>query len=192
MKQQPTKYFVSPWLYRLLFPIHRSLIKLYFSQVNIKGREYLPESGPVVLAPKHFSRWDPVVIALLSEEPLWFMTNANQFGGFQGWLIQRLGAFPVDLNHPTVSSLRCAMQLLQGRKKLVIFPEGGIVCDEPLRSLKTGLARLVLQAETMGQEGLAIPIVPIGIRYDPGAVQGAKIYFYQSTTLQQGLSPEKR
>jgi hypothetical protein len=37
------------------------------------------------------------------------MTNANQFEGFQGWLIQRLGAFPVDLNHPKVSSFRVAI-----------------------------------------------------------------------------------
>jgi 1-acyl-sn-glycerol-3-phosphate acyltransferase len=123
----------------------------------------------VVLAPKHFSRWDPLVISLLSTEPLRFMTNANQFDGFQGWLIERLGAFPVDLNHPTVSTMRCAIELLQAGKKLVMFPEGGIVRDQPLRPLKTGLARLVLQAEAKIPEGVEIPIVPIAIRYDPGA-----------------------
>jgi 1-acyl-sn-glycerol-3-phosphate acyltransferase len=111
------------------------------------------------------------------------MTNANQFEGFQGWLIQRLGAFPVDLNHPTVSTMRCAIELLQAGKKLVMFPEGGIVRDQPLRPLKTGLARLVLQAEAKIPEGVEIPIVPIAIRYDPGANPCANILINISSPL---------
>jgi 1-acyl-sn-glycerol-3-phosphate acyltransferase len=183
MKHLPPAASVTPWLYWSISPVHRAFVNLYFGQIVTKGLENLPESGPVVLAPKHFSRGDPLVLALLSTEPLWFMTNANQFEGFQGWLIQRLGAFPVDLNHPTVSSLRCAIELLLAGKKLVMFPEGGIVRDQPLRSLKTGLARLVLQAEAMVPEALAIPIVPIALRYDPGAYQGARIFINISSPL---------
>jgi 1-acyl-sn-glycerol-3-phosphate acyltransferase len=111
------------------------------------------------------------------------MTNANQFEGFQGWLIQRLGAFPVDLNHPRVSSFRYATELLHRGKKLVMFPEGGIVRDQPLRPLKTGLARLVLQAEATAPEPVTIPIVPIALRYDPGAYQGAKVFIHISSPL---------
>jgi 1-acyl-sn-glycerol-3-phosphate acyltransferase len=183
MKHLPPAASVTPWLYWSIFPVHRAFLNLYFGQIITQGLEYLPESGPVVLAPKHFSRWDPLVLALLSTEPLRFMTNANQFEGFQGWLIERLGAFPVDLNHPKVSSFRCAIELLQAGKKLVMFPEGGIVRDQPLRSLKTGLARLVLQAEAMTPEGLAIPIVPIALGYDPGAYQGARIFIHISPPL---------
>lgn len=159
---------VVPWLYWTLLPFHRLLVSLYFRQIVIHGFEHLPINGPTVLAPKHFSRWDPVVLELLSVEPLWFMTNANQFEGVQGWFIRRLGAFPVDLNRPKVSSFRTAIALLQSGKKLVLFPEGGIVRDQPVRPLKTGLARLVLQAEAALGEG-SIPIVPISIRYQPGA-----------------------
>ena len=176
MKLLPQTASVKPWLYWMLFPIHRIFLSLYFGQIIFQGYENLPEFGPVVLAPKHFSRWDPVVLSLLSTEPLRFMTNANQFEGFQGWLIQNLGAFPIDLNHPTISSFRCAIELLHTGKKLVMFPEGGIVRDQPLRSLKPGLARLVLQAEVKMPEGVVIPIVPIAIRYEPGAYLCAKIF----------------
>ncbi|HEY9670829.1 MAG TPA: lysophospholipid acyltransferase family protein [Waterburya sp.] len=176
MQLLPQTTSVKPWLYWMLFPIHRIFLSLYFGQIIFKGYENLPEFGPVVLAPKHFSRWDPVVLSLLSPEPLRFMTNANQFAGFQGWLIQKLGAFPIDLNHPTISSLRCVIELLQAGKKLVIFPEGGIVRDQPLRPLKPGLARLVLQAEAKMPEGVAIPIVPIAVRYQPGANLCARIF----------------
>ncbi|OKH39028.1 1-acyl-sn-glycerol-3-phosphate acyltransferase [[Phormidium ambiguum] IAM M-71] len=160
---------LSSWLYWSLFPIHRLFLSLYFSKIMIQGAENLPEFGPVVLAPKHYSRWDPLLISLLSREPLFFMTNANQFSGIQGWFIERLGAFPVDLNQPTISSMRNAIELLQNGKKLVLFPEGGIVRDRILRSLKPGLARLVLQAEAKLPQPTSIPIVPITLKYQPNA-----------------------
>ncbi len=158
---------VVPWLYWLLLPIHRLFLSLFFGSIVIRGVKHLPTQGPVVLAPKHYSRWDPFVLALLSVEPLWFMTNANQFAGIQGWFLQRLGAFPVDVEHPKIASFRYAIELLQAHKKLMLFPEGGIVRDQPLRSLKPGLARLVLQTEAVIPEPISIPIVPIAIHYRP-------------------------
>jgi 1-acyl-sn-glycerol-3-phosphate acyltransferase len=164
---------VKPWLYWSLFPIHRTFLRLYFSSIEIQGQENLPQQGPCILASKHFSRWDPLVLSLLSQEPLRFMTNANQFTGIQGWTIERLGAFPVNLARPSVSSLRCAIELLQAKHKLVIFPEGGIVRDQPLREFKPGLARLVLQAEASGD--IRVPILPIALSYSPTASAGAKV-----------------
>jgi 1-acyl-sn-glycerol-3-phosphate acyltransferase len=141
----------------------------YFAKITFEGLEHLPSHGPCVLASKHYSRWDPIVLGALLPGPLWFMTNANQFSGIQGWLIQRVGAFPVDLAKPQLASLRKTVELLQQKEKLVIFPEGGIVRDQPLRDLKPGLARLVLQAERTASPQLSIPIVPIALHYNPTA-----------------------
>lgn len=165
-----------PSLYWGTLQISRLVFRLYFRQIVIQGAENLAIAGPAVLAVKHFSRWDPPIVSLLSHhEPLRFMTNANQFGGLQGWLIQRVGAFPVDLDQPQLSSLRYTVQLLQTGQKLVIFPEGGIVRDRPLRDLKPGLARLVLQAEATAPQPLQIPVVPIAIHYQPAAQFQAKV-----------------
>jgi 1-acyl-sn-glycerol-3-phosphate acyltransferase len=167
---------VVPWIYWGVFQLSRLVFGLYFSRIVIQGAENLPTEGPVVLAAKHFSRWDPPIVALLSHhEPLRFMTNANQFSGLQGWVISRMGAFPVDLDQPQLSSLRHTVQLLQAGHKLVLFPEGGIVRDRPLRDLKPGLARLVLQAEATAPQPVQIPIVPIAIHYQPTAQFQAKV-----------------
>lgn len=166
----PVQASVEPWLYWLLLPLHRLFLSLFFGSIVIKGIKHLPTQGAMVLAPKHYSRWDAVILPVLSVEPLWCMTNANQFFGWQGWLLPRLGAFPVDVNHPKIASFRYAIALLQTGKKLMLFPEGGIVRDQPLRSLKPGLARLVLQAEALSSERLHIPIVPIAIHYQPAPV----------------------
>jgi 1-acyl-sn-glycerol-3-phosphate acyltransferase len=174
---------VKPWLYWTLFPVERAFLRLYFGSIDIQGQEHLPEQGPFVLAAKHFSRWDPLILSLLSTEPLRFMTNANQFGGLQGWMIERLGAFPVDLSRPTISSLRGAVNLIHSGCKLVIFPEGGIVRDQPLRPFKPGLARLVLQAEASAPEPLKVPIVPIALRYTPTACFRAKVSIHIGAPL---------
>ncbi len=167
---------VVPSIYWGGVELSRLVFRLYFGQIVIQGTENLPIKGPVVLAAKHFSRWDPPIVALLSHhEPLRFMTNANQFSGFQGWVIRRMGAFPVDLDKPQLSSLRHTVQLLQAGHKLVLFPEGGIVRDRPLRDLKPGLARLVLQAEATAPQPAQIPIVPIAIHYQPTAKFRARV-----------------
>jgi 1-acyl-sn-glycerol-3-phosphate acyltransferase len=183
VSDSPIHASVEPWLYWLLLPLHRLLLSLFFGSIVIKGIKHLPTQGAMVLAPKHYSRWDPVVLALLSVEPLWFMTNANQFSGWQGWLLPRLGAFPVDVNHPKIASLRYAIERLQAGKKLVLFPEGGIVRNQPLRSLKPGLARLVLQAEALSSEPRQIPIVPIAIHYQPAPVWRSHITITISAPL---------
>lgn len=166
---------VVPWLYWLLFPVNQLLMGLYFRQIVVRGLEHLPAKGPVLWAPKHYSRWDPLVLASLQRSPLRFMTRADQFEGIQGWLIQRMGGFPVDIRRPKASSLRHAIAVLQAGETLVIFPEGGIEREQPLRELKPGLARLVLQAEA-GMEGpVRIPIVAIALRYSPDSTWRSNI-----------------
>ncbi len=107
-------------------------------------------------------------------EAVRFMTNANQFSGLQGWLLMRLGAFAIDLARPQKSSIKHMIDLLHEGEVVGIFPEGGIVRDEPLRSLKPGLARLILQAESSAVQ--PIPIIPIALHYVPEAKLGASVW----------------
>jgi 1-acyl-sn-glycerol-3-phosphate acyltransferase len=171
MKSVPVP--VNPWLYWALFPAHQIVMRAYFRQIQIQGRQHLPPRGPIVFACKHFSRWDPLVLYFALQKPLYFMTDANQFGGVQGWVMRHMGAFPVNRDKPEASSIKTTIAILAQSQRLVIFPEGGIVRDQPLRPLKPGLARIVLQAEASTQ--MTIPIVPIGLQYFPDAVRGARV-----------------
>ena len=175
---------VVPWLYWSIVPIHRAFMHLYFGRITIIGRENLPKTGPAVFASKHFSRWDSLVLALLSTESLRYMSRSDQMTGIQGWIVGRLGGFSVDPVHPTVSSMRTAIAVLHSGKKLVVFPEGGIVRDQPLRPLKTGLARLVLQAEAIATQPLSVPVVPISLYYSPTAAPRARVFVLISPPIQ--------
>jgi 1-acyl-sn-glycerol-3-phosphate acyltransferase len=180
---------VSPLVYSAVSALNRLILGQFFRQILFHGLHHLPPQGPYVLAVKHFSRWDPVVVALISWEPHRFMTNANQFSGIQGWLIQRLGAFAIDLERPQLSSLRHTILLLRQGHRVVIFPEGGIVRDQLLRPLKPGLARLVLQAEHSPELQAPIPIIPVAIHYHPKPQWQAIVHVDIGAPIQRSEDP---
>jgi len=163
---------VSPLLAAMLYPIaNRIVLPAFFKNIDVEGRENLPKNdSPVIFAPTHRSRWDPLVIAHAAGQPvtgrhLHFMTSANETARhIQGWTIRKLGAFPIDPKQPGIASLRHGLELLETRKVLTIFPEGNLYPGPETQSLKLGLARLALQAET-NNPGLNVRVVPIGISY---------------------------
>jgi 1-acyl-sn-glycerol-3-phosphate acyltransferase len=172
----PNFSYVSPWVYPPIAAGNRLLQRLFFGSLTVEGLENLPLSGPAVLAIKHYSRWDPLVIAQLQPKALRFMANDNQFTGVQGWLLRRLGAVPFNLARPQKTRMKYMINLLHQGEMVGIFPEGGIVRDQPLRSLKPGTARLILQAESTAAQPLIIPITPIAIRYKPESQRGAAVF----------------
>jgi len=160
----------SPWLTPLVYSLARWVVlPLYFSGIEIIGQEHLPGAGAVILAPTHRSRWDAIIVAYatgrnVTGRDVRFMVSADECKGFQGWLIRRLGGFPVNTLRPTIASLRHGVEVLQNREMLVIFPEGGIFRDHQIHPLKPGLARLAIQAAASHTD-LDIKVVPITIQY---------------------------
>ena len=162
---------VSPWLSKILYPLGCYLvIPGFFGKIEISGQENIPLNEPVIVAPTHRSRWDAVIVPyavgrLVSGRDLRFMVSANEVKGIQGWVIRRMGGFPVDTDRPQMSSVRHSVELLKlNQEMLVIFPEGGIFNDYQIHPLKRGVASIALQAETDKSER-GVKILPVGIRY---------------------------
>ena len=173
---------VSPWLARILYPIGCYLvIPFYFGEIQICGRENIPLHEPVIVAPTHRSRWDAFIVPyalgrLVSGRDLRFMVSANEVKGVQGWVIRRMGGFPVDTDRPQLSSVRHSVELLeQDREMLVIFPEGGIFNDYEIHDLKRGTALIALQAQK-DRPNREVKILPVTIRYSqPYPSWGTKV-----------------
>jgi 1-acyl-sn-glycerol-3-phosphate acyltransferase len=160
---------ISPWLTPLAYGLGCWFVLPNYFKIQVTGQENLPKDGPVILAPTHRARWDSLLVPyaagrFVTGRDLRFMVTADEVKGFQGWLIRRLGGFPVNPRHPAIASLRYGVEVLQNREMLVIYPEGNIFRDNQLRSLKPGLARLALQAEA-SKPGLGIKVVPIHLNY---------------------------
>jgi 1-acyl-sn-glycerol-3-phosphate acyltransferase len=161
---------VSPWVASLAYPIGRYIVlPLYFGQISVTGRENVPKEGPLIVAPTHRSRWDPLMLGYgagrdVTGRNLHFMVSANEMLGIQGWFIRNLGGFPVDTEHPGIGSIRHGVELLQNQEALVMFPEGNIFRQNHIQQLKPGLARIALQAEA-SKSNLGIQVLPIAIKY---------------------------
>lgn len=110
-------YYLVGFLTRILFP------------TTVEGLEKLPKSG-VLLCPNHSSNWDPVLLGtrLPVNYRLHAMAKEELFENpVLGWIIRRLGAFPVTRGSNDISTVRTAIQVIKEGDNLLIFPEGTVV-----------------------------------------------------------------
>lgn len=162
---------VSPWVSRMIYPLGcYFVLPLFFKRITITGQENIPDVDPVIIAPTHRSRWDAFIVPyavgrLVSGRDPRFMVSANEVKGIQGWIIRKMGGFPVNTERPQLNSVRHSIELLaKNQEMLVIFPEGGIFNDYQIHPLKRGVASIALQAEA-DKSKRKVKILPVGIRY---------------------------
>jgi hypothetical protein len=175
---------ISPWLAPLAMVASQDIgLRFFFRSVQVLGRENLPLSGPLLLAPTHRARWDALLLPhaagrRITGRDCRFMVTVDEMRGLQGWFLHRLGCFPVSQGRPSLASLRYAVDLLAAGEQLVVFPEGRIVREEiPLR-LHQGLARLAMLA---AGQGVPVPVVPVG---PPRRGDGAVLCFGPPLSLE--------
>jgi 1-acyl-sn-glycerol-3-phosphate acyltransferase len=131
---------------------------LIYFRLNRIGREHVPTDGPVIFASNHRSFLDPFIIGSMSKRPLYYVSKKELFlRRWQGWILNALGAFPVDRGSSDEEMLATARAILERGESLVIFPEGTRVRPGSLGRPKRGVGRLAL--ETGAQ---VVPIALIG------------------------------
>ena len=126
----------------------------YFAyHVKVEGRENLP-SGSYVIASNHRSYADPPLIAITSGcSKFSFVAKAELFRNpFFGWLIRKLGAFPVSRGNGDLSVIDDSVSKIKDGRRLVIFPEGTRSKTGKVGKGKTGVALIAARA--------GVPVVP--------------------------------
>lgn len=146
---------VNPAVYWLVRAILQPLFHVYF-RVSRMGREHIPQSGPVILAANHRSFLDPFVIGVLVRRPIYYVAKQELFARrWQAWLLNALGAFPLDRGASDAEMLATARAVLERGDCLVIFPEGTRVRPGSLGQPRRGVGRLALET--------GAPVVPVAV-----------------------------
>jgi 1-acyl-sn-glycerol-3-phosphate acyltransferase len=146
---------VNPVLYWTLRALLVPFFLLYFRMQRI-GREHLPRSGPLLLASNHRSFLDPFVIGTLVRRPVYYMAKRELFEKrWQAWLLNSLGAFPVDRGAGDAQAMNTARAILARGDCVVIFPEGTRTRPGPLGDPRRGIARLALET--------GAPVAPVAV-----------------------------
>jgi glycerol-3-phosphate dehydrogenase (NAD(P)+) len=129
---------------------------LVYLRLNRIGREHLPRSGPLLLAANHRSFLDPFVIGTLVRRPVYYMAKRELFEPrLQAWLLNALGAFPVDRGAGDQDAMATAREILMRGDCVVIFPEGTRTRRGPLGEPHRGVGRLALET--------GAPVAPVAV-----------------------------
>ena len=132
----------------------------YFCRWKVEGVENIPEEGPVIIVSNHVSYWDPIVLGVAIPRRLHFMAKAELFKiPVLAQIVKSLGAFPVDRKKSDRAALRAAMEILDRRDVLGMFPEGTRIRDVELGEFKMGAAMIAAKANA--------PLVPVALINTP-------------------------
>ena len=151
-----------------MFVTQDIILRFFFSKKKIINNGFsIPINSSIILAPTHRSRWDGLVLTMamgrrVTKKDCKFMVTKSEMRGIQGWFLKRLGCFSINQLSPSLSTLRYAINLIEKKEQLVVFPEGKINRYGKKLILKEGLYRLALLAT---KKTKSITILPIGIAY---------------------------
>jgi 1-acyl-sn-glycerol-3-phosphate acyltransferase len=140
-------YFGRVLIYILVFP---------FASWEVKGRENVPEKGPLLIVCNHLHIADPPIVAasiplkcvIMAKEELW----RNWWSRY--W-VGNFGAIPVSRGGVDREAIRRAEDWLKKGVSLIIFPEGGRSKTAQIQPAFAGAA--LIAART------GVPILPVSI-----------------------------
>ena len=146
----------------------------FYKKFESNGQLNIPKNKPIIYAPNHQSGFmDPILIASLRKKQTHFLVRADVFRSkFIITVFKWLKMMPVYRQRDGKSGLeknqaifnQCYRILKKGNG-LIIFPEGNQLNKKSLRSLKKGIGRIALGAETKYNFDLDVNIIPVGINY---------------------------
>lgn len=153
----------------------RLLIHIFFREIEVESREHLPASGPVVVVANHINGLVDglLLIAALSRYPR-FLGKSTLFKIVPLWpFLKFAGVVPVYRSidgargDQNVSAFATCHRILARGGVVAVFPEGISHDESSLQPLKTGAARIALEA---GAEGVPdVVTVAVGLIYDAKA-----------------------
>ena len=132
------------------------------AKIRITGAEKLPREGAFVLAPNHYSEFDPLIVAAA----VWRIGRAPRFMAKEslfrvpvlGWFLHRTGMIPVARTSSASSAkqtMKQSAELVEHGRGVIVYPEGTLTRDPelwPMRG-KSGAVRLALAD--------GIPLIPM-------------------------------
>ena len=136
------------WPLYLLARVFMTPFFLVYFRLGRTGRAHGRVKGGLIVAANHRSFLDPFAIgaALPWRRPMNYVAKVELFERrWQGWLLSRLGAFPIRRGESDELAMDTARLAVERGGTVCIFPEGTRIRRGTLATPKRGVGRLALQ-----------------------------------------------
>ena len=165
-------------LYRALRSCARVTLGLFYRHIEVTGVEHVDPEAPTILASTHpNSIVDPLLVGLFETRQVTFCARDGLFRvPVFGTLLRAVGAVPIRRRSDHADGVdnddafaACREVLIEGGV-ISIFPEGKTHARMRVEPLRTGAARMAIDAERNREArehwaDLGVQIVPVGLNY---------------------------
>jgi 1-acyl-sn-glycerol-3-phosphate acyltransferase len=163
------------------YPFVRALVSiptLLIYRVRAIGVENVPKSGPLLLAPNHFSQMDHFFVGLYLRRQIRFMAKSQMFGPHVlTYIYKHGGVFPVRRGQHDEEAFKTAFAILEQEGMLLVYAEGGRSRSGELGEPKAGIGRIALES--------GVPVVPVAV-FGSAKVRRWKRFRFPRVTVQFG------
>ena len=165
------------WIYDLARTILTPPCLLVY-RLRAIGAENVPTTGPVILAPNHFSQWDHFFAGVFIRRKVRFMAKSQLFSNpIIEFIFRHGGAFPIRRGHHDEEAFRTAFTILDRGGCMLMYPEGGRSRSGGITEPRPGVGRIALQS--------GVPVIPVAIHGSLG-VRGWRKLRFPKVTVQYG------
>jgi 1-acyl-sn-glycerol-3-phosphate acyltransferase len=161
------------WVYGVV----RVLTTLYAAiafRARAVGSERVPASGPVILAPNHFSFMDHFFVGMFVRRKVRFMAKSQLFRRPMQFIYSHGGVFPLRRGHRDEEAFVTAKTILARGGCVVMYCEGGRSRTDQLADRpKAGIGRLALES--------GATVIPVAIHGSQRVRNWARLQFPRVT-----------
>jgi 1-acyl-sn-glycerol-3-phosphate acyltransferase len=163
------------WVYEATRVV-TSLYAWTFFRTRPIDAEKVPASGPVILAPNHFSFMDHFFLGASVRRKVRFMAKSQLFKPPMEWIFTHGGVFPVRRGYADEEAFITANTILARRGCIAMYAEGGRSRSGKLgETVKRGIGRLALDS--------GAPVVPVAIHGSSHVRNWKRLQFPKVTVL---------
>ena len=113
-----------PKLYKIGKAILGPIYKKYY-RPTIIGIENIPDSGNAIIAGNHIHLYDQCNVIISTNRPIFYMAKKEYFEDKKTkWFFEGVGCIPVDRSRKDEEAVESALNVLNNKNLLGIFPEG--------------------------------------------------------------------
>ncbi|MFO8036950.1 MAG: lysophospholipid acyltransferase family protein [Anaerolineales bacterium] len=144
--------------------VGRLLLPLFF-KIECTGKEHFPEGGPLIVVGNHTAAMEALLITIYTPWQIELLSAADiPAEKITQWLSDLYGVIPLHRGSFDRSALRKALDVLEQKGVVGLFPEGGI-WEEGKREAQSGVAWLSYRSKA--------PVLPIGFSNTTGTLNAA-------------------